>query len=144
MMPGAALTSGGMMSFVDDRGRWRGVVIAEGLHDPALINELRVTRAFITDEGQPLDEEGTRGRWHLYWVDVSGDEIDRIQAGTRHAWYAHFWQGDRLLVVYDDARFGMHRHDQTTWRAAVNHGLQQGLRPEWLDFPTDDTAGTLA
>jgi hypothetical protein len=33
--------------------RRRGVVIAEGLHDPALINDLRVTRAFITDEGQP-------------------------------------------------------------------------------------------
>ena len=27
----------------------------------------------------------------------------------------------------------MHRHDQTTWRATVDHGLQQGLRPEWLD-----------
>ena len=35
-------------------GRRRGVVIAEGLHDPALINDLRFTRAFITGEGQPL------------------------------------------------------------------------------------------
>ena len=125
-------------------GRWRGVVIAEGLHDPALINDLRVTTAFITSEGQPLDEDGTEGRWHLYWVDVPDEEIDRIQAGTRHAWYAHFWRDDRLLVVYDDARFSMHRHDQTTWQAAIEHGLQQGLRPEWLDFPTDDSPGTMA
>jgi hypothetical protein len=50
---------------------------------------------------------------------------------------------DRLLVVYDHARFSMHRHDQTTWQAAIEHGLQQGLRPEWLDFPADDPAGTL-
>lgn len=41
------------------------------------------------------------GRWHLYWVDVPDENIGRVQAGTRHAWYAHFWQGDRLLVVCD-------------------------------------------
>lgn len=129
---------------VEDSTRWRGVVIAEGLHDPAVLNDLRVTRAFITGEGQPVDEDGTEGRWHLYWVDVSDEEIDRIQAGTRHAWYAHFWRDEQLLVVYDDARFSVHRHDQSTWELAVDHGLGQGLRREWLDFPTDDSAGTLA
>jgi hypothetical protein len=36
---------------VGETGRWRGVVIPEGLHDPALINDLRVTRAFITEGG---------------------------------------------------------------------------------------------
>ena len=119
-------------------------MIAEGLHDPALINDLRVTKAFITDEGQPLDEDGTQGRWHLYWVDVSGDEIDRIQAGTRHAWYAHFWQDDRLLVVYDDARFSIapSRPDHLAGRRRSR--TSEGVRPEWLDFPTDDSAGTLA
>lgn len=129
---------------MDDSCRWRGVVIAEGLHDPGVINGLRVTRAFISGEGQPVDEDGSVGRWHLYWVDVSDEEIDRIQAGTRHAWYAHFWRDDRLLVVFDDARFSMHRRDQSTWKPAVDHGLRQGLRREWLDFPADDSAGTLA
>jgi hypothetical protein len=129
---------------VDDNCRWCGVVVAEGLHDPAVINDLWVTRAFITGDGQPMDEDGTEGRWHLYWVDASDDEIDRIQAGARRGWYAHFWRGDRLLVVYDDARFSMYRHDQPTSGPAVDHGLGQGRRGEWLDFPTDDSAGTLA
>ncbi len=48
------------------------------------------------------------------------------------------------LVVYDAARSGRHHHDQTTWQAAIEHGLQQGLRPEWLDIPADDPAGTMA
>jgi hypothetical protein len=128
---------------VDGSGRWHGVVIAEGLHDPAVINDLRVTKAFISGEGQPLDEAGAEGRWHLYWVDVSDEEIDRIQAGTRYAWYAHFWRADELVVVFDDARFGMDRHDESTWGPAVEHGLGQGLRREWLDFPADDSVGTL-
>jgi hypothetical protein len=129
---------------VDEFTQWRGVVIAEGLHDPAVLNDFRVSGAFITGEGQHLDEHGAEGRWHLYWVDVPEAGIDRVQAGTRHGWYAHFWQGDRLLVVFDDARFELARHDQRSWQPAIDHGLGQGLRREWLDFPTDDSAGTLA
>jgi hypothetical protein len=129
---------------VEEFGQWRGVVIAEGLDDPALINDFQVSRAFITGEGLPLDEEGGEGRWHLYWVDVSDAEIDEVQAGMRHGWYAHFWLGDRLVVVFDDARFELSRYDQRSWQPVIDHGLGQGLRPEWLDFPTDDSAGTLA
>jgi hypothetical protein len=29
---------------------WRGVVIAEGLRDPTLINNLRVARAYVTGD----------------------------------------------------------------------------------------------
>ena len=65
-----------------------------------MINDLRVTKAFITGEGQPVDEDGAEGRWHLYWVVLADDGIDRIQAGMRHVWYAQFWRADELLVVF--------------------------------------------
>lgn len=122
---------------------WRGVVIAEGLTEPSLINDLSVKRAHISVDEQPLDDAGRLGRWHLYWVDVDRETIDRLQASTVHGWYAHFWRDDRLLVVYDDARFEMHRTDSSTWSEATAHGLSQGLRPEQLDFPSDDSVGTL-
>jgi hypothetical protein len=131
------------MTAADPGLAWRGVVIAEGLRDPTLINNLRVARAYITGDDQPIDEHGRLGRWHLYWVDVAPAEIDLIQSHTVHAWYAHFWTGNRLLVVYDDARFELARDDQSTWEPAVSHGLRQGLLPEWLDFPTDDGVGEL-
>jgi hypothetical protein len=67
-----------------------------------------------------------------------------VQAATRHGWYAHFWDCDHLVVIFDDARFGLARHDQRSWQPAIDHGLGQGFRREWLDFPTDDSAGTLA
>lgn len=119
------------------------MVIAEGLEDPTLINGLRVVRAQVTRDELPVDEHGGRGRWHLYWADVSPEQLDLVQAQTRHGWYAHFWEGDRLLVIYDDARFELPRDDPTTWQPAVDHGLGQGIRREWLDFPTDETAGDL-
>jgi hypothetical protein len=126
---------------VDDSCRWCGVVIAEGLHEPAVINDLRVSSALSGVTGRPVDEDGTEGRWHLYWVDVPDDEIDRIQAGTRHGWYADFWRGDRLLVVYDDARSACAVTTSRRGDLPVDHGLGQGLRREWLEFPTDDSAG---
>jgi NTP pyrophosphatase (non-canonical NTP hydrolase) len=122
---------------------WRGVVIAEGLRDPKVINNLHVGRAHITGDDLPLDERGTRGRWHLYWVDLTSEQIDLIQAQTLRGWYAHFWAGSQLVVVYDDARFEMTRDDPAAWEPAIKHGLGQGLRREWLDFPTDETTGDL-
>jgi hypothetical protein len=46
-------------------------------------------------------------------------------------------------VIYDDARFELVRDDPSTWLPAISHGLGQGLRREWLDFPTDESAGDL-
>jgi hypothetical protein len=43
---------------------WQGIVIAESLHDPTLINTLRVNRAEISSSDQPLDE-GATGRFLL-------------------------------------------------------------------------------
>jgi hypothetical protein len=116
---------------------WRGVVVAEGLRDPAIINSLHVVRAHITDDDLAVDEYGNRGRWHLYWVDVTDEEISRIQAQTLPVWYAHFWAGNRLIVVYHDARFDLARDDRSTWQPAIAHGLSQGLPREWLDFPVE-------
>ena len=123
---------------------WHGVVISEGLRDPTLINDLRVVGARISTDDQPVDDHGTLGRWHLYWVDVTPTQIDLLQSGTLHEWYAHFWRGSRLLVVYDDTRFELVRDDRATWTPAIEHGLQQGLRPEWLDFSTDGSTRELA
>jgi hypothetical protein len=122
---------------------WRGVVIAEGLDDPTVINQLRVVRAHVTQDGLPVDGQPGGGRWHLYWVDVTPGQLDLLQAQTKHGWYAHFWADTQLLVIYDDARFELARHDPSTWQPAISYGLGQGLRSEWLDFPTDETIGDL-
>ena len=75
------------------------------------------------------------GRWRLYWVEVLDEEIDRIQAGTRHAWCAHFWRDDRLFVVYYDARFSMHVMTRRPGSPPLITGLSE--RPDlvlaWLN-----------
>jgi hypothetical protein len=126
----------------DDQA-WRGAVIAEGLDDPTVINGLRVVRVHSTQDGLPVDGQPNGGRWHLYWVDAIPGQLDLLQAQTKHGWYSHFWDGSQLLVIYNDARFELARYDPSTWEPAISHGLRQGLRREWLDFPTDETTGDL-
>ena len=122
---------------------WHGVVVAESLGDPTLLNACPVYRTYISGP-QPLDPTGTLGNWHLYWVRVPSTTIDAIRAALVDGWwYAHFWNADRLRVVFADAEFEVARDDPSTWQPAVEHGLAKGIPREWLDFPTDDSTGTL-
>jgi hypothetical protein len=115
----------------------RGVVIAEGLEDPTVINGLHVVRAEISQDGQPIDSQGATGRWHLYWLDADDATMDAIQQQTRPGWYAHFWADDRLIVVFNDARFEVSRTDRSSWRLPIEYGMRQGIPEQELDFLTD-------
>jgi hypothetical protein len=117
---------------------FRGVVIAEGLKDPTLVNALTVYPAQVTDDGVPIDYDGHLGRRHLYWIQADQQTISAVQRNTNRGWYAHFWEGDRLIVVYNDASFEASRGDPYSWRPAIEHGERQGIPPDELDFVTED------
>ena len=122
--------------------QWKGVVIAESLHDPTKINLLQVYRTFITHDGV-LTPGDVPMRWHLYWVRASRDDVAALRDELKHGWYIHFWNAQKIIVLYDDADFEMDRFDRSTWKAATDHGLAMGIPIEQLDFPTDDSTGTL-
>jgi hypothetical protein len=116
-------------------------VIAESLSDPTILNRFRVYGTWITQEGQSLDAKGHTGRWHLYWIRCDPPDVDEIQRALKpQAFYAHFWRGDRVLVVYPDARFELVASDKTTWAEAIRHGRAKGIPAEQLDFLTGDPA----
>ena len=117
---------------------FRGVVIAEALKDPTVVNKLSVFGARISDEGVPLDYEGHTGRWHLYWIEADQETISFIQTETKRGWYAHFWEGDRLLVIYNDAAFELSRSNRSSWLPAIEHGAEQGIPRDEFDFVTED------
>lgn len=117
---------------------YHGIVIAEGLEQPRFINDLHVYRAEISEDGMPIDYDGSVGRWHLYWIEADDEMIARIQQQTKYGWYSHYWRGDQLLVVFNDARFDVVRTNRSSWTAAIEHGEQQGIPSGELDFPTDE------
>lgn len=118
-------------------GDYKGVIIAEGLGDPTLINTFAVYKARITEDGVPIDYEGHLGRWHIYHVTCSKKEIDEIQPHILRGWYAHFWKDNEIIVVYNDKQFEIMKDDKSTWKEAIDYGILQGIPENEFDFPTD-------
>lgn len=116
---------------------WKGSIIAEGLSDPTVINRFSVYKAVITEDNMPIDYEGNIGRWHCYDVRCSREEIDALQPYILRGWYAHFWNENKIIVVYNDRQFELDKNDKSTWKEAIEHGKAQGIPEDELGFPTD-------
>jgi len=116
---------------------WRGVIITEGLSDPTIINKFNVYRAVITQDDMAIDYEGNIGRWHIYYVKCSREEIDTLQPYILRGWYAHFWKKDKIIVVFNDKQYDLVKNDKSTWKEAIEHGKAQGIPENEFDFPTD-------
>jgi hypothetical protein len=123
--------------FGENGKEWKGVIIAEGLSDPTVIKGFSVYKAVITSDGMAIDYEGNIGRWHIYDVKCSREEIDALQPHVLRGWYAHFWKRNKILVVYCDKQFELKRDDKGTWIGAIEHGRAQGIPEKELDFPTE-------
>jgi len=116
---------------------WKGGIIAEGLSDPTIINKFSVYEATISKDNMPIDYKGNVGRWHGYGVRCSRKEIDALQPYILSGWYAHFWRGNKIIVVFNDKQFELDKNDKTTWKEAIEHGKRHGIPKKELDFPTD-------
>jgi hypothetical protein len=116
---------------------WKGSIIAEGLIDPTVINKFSVYKAEISKDGMAIDYIGNFGRWHIYYVKCSKEEIDALQPFILNGWYAHFWKRNKIVVVYGDKQFELKRGDEGTWEGAREHGIAQGIPENELDFPTE-------
>ena len=116
---------------------WKGGIIAEGLSDPTVINTFSVYEATISRDNMPIDYEGNVGRWHGYGVRCSREEINALQPYILPGWYAHFWNENKIMVVYNDKQFELVRNDRSTWKEAIEHGKAQGIPEDELDFATD-------
>ncbi len=116
---------------------WKGVVIAESLDDPTLINRFPVERALISKPFEWAPYKGAKpfsGRWHLYRVRCAEKDLDLFQQYIQPGWYTHFWSGDVLVVIFSDKRFEAKLNDRATWAAAIAHGRKHEIPESQLGF----------
>ncbi|MGE5673865.1 MAG: hypothetical protein ACM3XM_08250 [Mycobacterium leprae] len=112
-----------------------GIVIEQSFQDPTVLQHFSVVVR------RP-------GGWNFLLVEVAeadlADLIARMQAAMHRddKWYAHFFRGHELVVVYHDAVF-LVRTDPSTWQPAVEHGLASGIPLEQLDFTPRTVEGAI-
>ena len=57
-----------------------------------------------------------------------------FQAHILAGWFANFWNGENIVVLFNDARFDAARNDRSTWAAAIAHGKAHGIPEHQLNF----------
>ena len=95
-------------------GRWKGVIISEGLEEPSLLNGFDVYRARISKRDQPIDDRGHKERWHLYWVRATDKQIEALSSQIKDGWYAHFQKDKKLVAVFRGKKFEFKSRDKST------------------------------
>lgn len=118
-------------------GNWKGCFISEGLKDPTILNRFFCYKVRITKDNQLLDENGTRGRWHMYWIEVDESSFDIFKDQMKYNWYGHFWNGNDIVAIFEGACFRLKNDDKKTWQEAIAYGKSQGICEEQLDFLTE-------
>lgn len=110
-------------------GCYVGVVIEQSLRDPGFLDTVDVV----------LRQRDPNGTWIFLVLRLAEGEAFKAFARLRSAlsdgqpWYAHFFHGDELVVVYSDAVFHMTIHP-ASWAEARSHGRKLGIPEGQLDF----------
>jgi hypothetical protein len=107
---------------------YKGIVIEESLENIRLINQLEVIKVEISKE-EPV--------WHMYTVNVSMKDIEKLSRAIKQGWYMHFWKGRIVIAIFKNKKFEFDYDNKSTWKNVINYGLSLGIPKEQLDFPID-------
>ncbi len=117
---------------------WKGVFISEALEDPRILYGFTCTKIKITSDQLPLDDKGTKGRWHMYWIQAMESDFDLFANNMKYNGYGHFWKDNTIQAIFQKRIFELDKHDKDTWSEAIAFGLSQNIEAGQLDFLTED------
>jgi hypothetical protein len=120
--------TGGLVQSPAVASTYLGVLIEQSLRDPSFLDTVEIVHR----------QRAPHGSWVFLLVRVPRERstavFKRLQSALNPGqWYAHFFDGDDLAVVYPDAVFSM-KTDPATWSGARAHGLGLGIPEAQLDY----------
>ena len=108
--------------------RYKGCIIEESLTDNRVLNNIKTFKIRITSEDNP------QKRWHIYDSIVSETQINYIHKYLKQGWYMHFWDKNKMIVLFKDKKFILDVNKADAWKNAIDYGLSIGIKKEQLDF----------
>ncbi|PWU23462.1 hypothetical protein C5B42_02815 [Candidatus Cerribacteria bacterium 'Amazon FNV 2010 28 9'] len=112
---------------------FHGIIIEESLIDNRMLNEFSIKKVRVTTEEDPTQ------RWHLYFVEGTNKQIEQLVNNLKpQKWYAHFWSGDRIIVVFPHKLFIFSHTSKETWKEAVEYGISIGIPQDQLTFEIEE------
>jgi len=109
---------------------YKGIIVEESLENNRIINDIKVVKVEISLEEDPSE------RWHIYTVEVSKEQIEKLSKNIKQKWYMHFWKNKNIIAIFKNKIFEFNFDDKSSWNPAVEYGLSVGIPKEQLDFLT--------
>jgi hypothetical protein len=109
---------------------FHGIIIENSLKDPLVLQAFSILSTRTTKDTV----------WKMHKVAIEEVElqkaVDLLQQNLKEGepWYVHFYNGERLKIIFRDAVFDAKVADKSTWRKAAEHGSKLKIPQEQLDF----------
>ena len=102
----------------------KGKIILESLEDQNLVSKMQI-----------LDTEVTSHQT-IHTILISKSEIENLMSYIKQGpWYAHFWHGNEVSVIFRDKIFKLLHNRPESWRETIGYGISIGIPRKQLDFP---------
>ncbi len=106
---------------------YHGILIDQEFKDPSF------------PKTYPIFANKQIGSWHIYGIKIENSEIEReiqkiqSQMKPNGNWYAHFYNNEKLIIVFKNKTFNI-KPDSSTWKPAIEYGRKLGISEKQLDF----------
>lgn len=116
-----------------------GIVVEQSLNDPHVIDDMNIIA------------KKQVAAWRIVLVSVAERDLstrianlqDNMIDAKDDCWYAHFFRGEELIVVYQDRLFCT-TDDPNAYAQSIQHGVNHDIPIEQLDFEPRTKADAMA
>lgn len=109
----------------EEKQNYHGIIVNASLRNQNILREFTVLST-------KKDED-----WMIYKVEVHSEHIGNvlniIQTALKPKFYAHFYRGEELIVIFADAIFKTTTNPKD-WAKIIKHGNKQDIPSEQIDF----------
>jgi len=106
---------------------YTGVIVEESLKSQKILKDFKIIKTEVSE-----DET-----WHMHTVCATKEQLEKLsQELNSGTWYAHFWNENDIVVVFQNKIFAFQKDDFAGRREVIVYGMLSGIPEEQLDFPT--------
>ena len=113
--------------------KFKGIIIEESLENRDILKDAQIIESTVSEDGE----------WHMHTVLISPEHLEQLAQNLKDGtWYAHFWNGRNVIVVFKGKTFQFNFDSKETWKETLEYGRSLGIPEEQLDFPIDPSTST--
>ena len=103
---------------------YKGMIVIESLEDKNLVSKMQILDTKVAED------------LTTNIVLISKTDIENLMPYIKQGpWYAHFWHGNEVLVVFRDKIFKFLHNKEESWRETIGYGISIGIPRKQLNFP---------